>query len=175
MHRTSCGCRRLLGDFSAEARDALRAEGKLSDEDLAQWPLTGEIWATGVLSTIEAFAADWVDPQEDSDDAAWFEGCMRALLALTIRDEAELQADLQLRYPGQTLSREDLIDEACLALQDLRCYWVEHAPRHAPRKRAAGARPQRPLPLRQRQEVQEVSRRGQRAGMTAHPAVPRLR
>jgi uncharacterized protein len=124
----------LLGDFSGEARDALRAEGKLSDEDLAQWPWTGEIWAIGVLSTIEAFAGDWVDPDEGSDDAAWFEGCMRALLALTIRDESELQADLQLRYPGQTLSREDLVDEACLALQDLRCYWVEHAPRHAPRK-----------------------------------------
>ena len=53
---------------------------------------------------------------------------------MTLRDEAALKADLQLRYPGKTLSREDLVDEACIAVQDLRCYWVEHAPRHAPRR-----------------------------------------
>ena len=54
--------------------------------------------------------------------------------ALCLLPMKDLAADLQIRYPGQTLSRDELVDEACLALQDLRCYWVEHAPRHAPRR-----------------------------------------
>jgi uncharacterized protein len=114
--------------------DAPVAEGKLTREEVADRPRLGERWALGVLEVIDTFAADWVDPAPDSEDAAWYDGCLRAVEALTLRDDAALQADLQLRHPGQTPSREDLVDEACIALQDLRCYWVEHAPRHAPRR-----------------------------------------
>jgi uncharacterized protein len=124
----------LLGDYGNQTRDALVAEGKLSAEDAENWPLTGELWALGVLETIDLFAEDWVTPAEDDADAAWFDGSLRAVEALAQRDAAQLAADLALRYPGQQLSRDDLVDEACLALQDLRCYWVEHAPRHAPRR-----------------------------------------
>ena len=124
----------LLGDYGDAARAAVLAEGRLQPEQLDDWPLTGELWALGVLEAIEAFAEDRVAPTGDTDDQAWYDGCLRAIEALTQRDAALLAADLQIRYPGQTLSREDLVDEACLALQDLRCYWVEHAPRHAPRR-----------------------------------------
>ena len=110
------------------------AEGRLQPEQLDDWPLTGELWALGVLESIEAFASDWVAPSDNADDQAWYDGCLRAIEALTQRDAALLAADLQIRYPGQTLTRDELVDEACLALQDLRCYWVEHAPRHAPRR-----------------------------------------
>jgi uncharacterized protein len=124
----------LLGDYSPEARDTLLAEAKITAEQAESWPLTGELWARGVLETIELFADDWVAPTEDDEDAAWFDGSLRAIEALTLRDEAQLAADLQLRYPGQQLGRDELVDEACLALQDLRCYWVDHAPRHGPRR-----------------------------------------
>ena len=124
----------LLGDYSIEARDALVVDGKLSAAQAESWPLTGELWALGVLETIELFADDWAPPTSDDDAAAWYDGSLRAIEALTLRDEAELAADLKLRYPGQQLSRDELVDEACLALQDLRCFWVDHAPRHAPRR-----------------------------------------
>ena len=124
----------LLGDYGSQARDELLAEGRLTAEDAEAWPLTGELWALGVLETIETFADDWAAPGDGEEDAAWYDGCLRAVEALTLRDEAQLAADLKLRYPGQTLTRDELVDEACLALQDLRCYWVEHAPRHAPRR-----------------------------------------
>ena len=136
----------LLTDFGAAQRDALVAEGQLAADEAADLPLTGELWALGVLETIDALADDWVDPEPGSDDAAWYEGCLQALLALTIRDEAELAADLALRYPGKTLQRDELIDEACFALQDLRCYWVEHAPRRAPRRVAPAPGRNEPCP-----------------------------
>ena len=124
----------LLGDYGSEARDALVAEGRLTAEQADDWPLNGELWALGVLETIETFADDWQAPAADDDDLAWYDGCLRAIEALTLRDEAQLAADLELRYPGKTPSRDELVDEACIALQDLRCWWVEHAPSHAPRR-----------------------------------------
>jgi uncharacterized protein len=124
----------LLGDYSTMARAALLAEGQLSAEQAEVWPMTGELWALGVLETIEIVAEDWVAPAADDEDAAWYDGSLRAIEALTLRDEAQLAADLRLRYPGQQLSRDELVDEACLALQDLRCFWVDRAPRHPPRR-----------------------------------------
>ena len=162
---TCCGWRRCWATTAAR-RASAAAEGKLSAEEADEWPLTGELWALGVLETIELFADDWVAPPEDDEDAAWYDGSLRAIEALTQRDAAMLAADLALRYPGQQLSRDELVDEACLALQDLRCYWVDHAPRHAPRRVEPHAGPQRPLPLRQRQEVQEVPRRRRRHALS---------
>jgi len=124
----------LLGDYGAEARDALVAAGQITAEQAEDWPLTGELWALGVLETIDLFADIWVAPADDDEDAAWYDGSLRAIEALTLRDEAQLAADLRLRYPGQQLSRDELVDEGCMALQDLRCYWVDHAPSHAPRR-----------------------------------------
>jgi uncharacterized protein len=124
----------LIQPDSEALRDALLAEGKLDDEEAAQWPLTGELWALGFLEAIDTFVADWPQPDPASEDFDGFHACMAALVALTERDPDALKADLQKRYPGQQLGRDELIDEACLAVQDLRCYWVDHAPRPAPRQ-----------------------------------------
>ncbi len=124
----------LLADFSDDARDGLLAEGKIDAAQAVDFPRTGEIWAVGVLEAIDTFGDDWTPPDVDDDDRAWFDASLRSIVALTIRDEAELVADLRKRYPGQTLDRDALVDEACYALQDLRCFWVDHAPRHAPRR-----------------------------------------
>jgi uncharacterized protein len=136
----------LLADFSPQRRDELLAEGALDADQAADFPFTGEIWAAGVLQAIDSFADNWKLPDLSSDDAAWFDASLRCIIALTIRDEAELAADLKLRYPGKTLDREALVDEACYALQDLRCFWVEHAPRHAPRRVAAAPGRNDPCP-----------------------------
>ncbi len=120
----------LLVDYGDAARDA----GQPETEPPADLPRIGELWAVGVLETIDAFGDDWRLPDVDDGDRAWFDASLRAIAALTIRDDAELAADMQLRYPGKALDRDALIDEACYALQDLRCFWIDHAPRHAPRR-----------------------------------------
>jgi uncharacterized protein len=126
----------LMAQYGDAMRDQLLAEGKLTPEDAEQWPLTGELWAAAFLDTVDAFPDVWKQPDPDpgSEDDVWFNGCMAAVTALTVRDATALQAELQLRYPGQDLSREELVDEACMAVQDLRCYWVDHAPRPATRR-----------------------------------------
>jgi uncharacterized protein len=124
----------LITFIDAAARAELLAEGKLTPEELAEWPLDGEVWAIGFLQTVRAFAEDWRQPDPDDADAEWFATSLRTLLALTQRDAAQLQEELRELFPGQTLSRDDLIDEACFAVQDLRCYWLDRATRTAPRR-----------------------------------------
>ena len=92
----------LLGDYGSEARDALVAEGKLSAEEVEDWPLTGELWALGVLETIQTFAEDWVAPAEDDEDTAWYDGSLRAIEALAQRDAAQLAADLRCATPASS-------------------------------------------------------------------------
>lgn len=134
----------LLADYSDAARDALLASGEL--QDAADWPLTGEAWAQGVLEAIDAFAADWPEPHADDEDAAWFASCVRRIALLTLADETERDAERERLFPGQVLSRDDLVDEACFALQDLRLYWVDNAPRPAPRSVAAAPGRNDPCP-----------------------------
>lgn len=123
----------LIDDFDPAQRDALLAEGKLQPEDVVDWPLTGEGWAIGFLDVVTRLADDWQPPADD-DAGAELDGCLRCIEALTERDEAKLKADLQVRYRGKQPSRDELIDEACFAVQDLRCLWLEHPLRTEPRR-----------------------------------------
>jgi len=55
-------------------------------------------------------------------------------VALALTPDSDEAREHAARYwPGQEPSREDLLAEACFAVQDLRIYWVDHAPRPATR------------------------------------------
>jgi uncharacterized protein len=55
------------------------------------------------------------------------------IVMLTIHDAAELDKLREEMFPGEKLERDDLIQEALFAVQDLRCYWVQNAPKPATR------------------------------------------
>ena len=127
----------IAADLDDAERQRLLDDGELSEEELADLPRTGELWALGFLDAVERFPQDWVAPKPDAEDAFVHDDALGAIAALVLPDE-ELRADLEERYPGQTLDREELIDEACFAAQDLRVYWLDHAPK-APTRRVAAA------------------------------------
>jgi uncharacterized protein len=118
----------LIADYGDEMREQLRAEGVLSEDELADLPPNGAIWAEGFLDATKAFARDWPEPDVSTDDGQAYDDALMGIVALTL-DEADLAQYLAEQYPGQTLGRDDLIDEACYAVQDLRVYWLDHAPR----------------------------------------------
>ena len=124
----------LIDDFDPAERDALLAEGKIGAEEAADWPLTGEGWAIGFLDVVDRLAADWQPPGAGGEAELELQALLRCIEALAERDAARLQADLGVRYPGKQLDRDALIDEACFAVQDLRGFWLDHAPRPAPRR-----------------------------------------
>jgi uncharacterized protein len=124
----------LMEDVDPARIELLVAEGKLSAEQAADWPLTGEIWAAGFLHVVSALPDDWQVPSGDDEAQRVHDSALRCVAALVERDATKLQADLAIRYPGQTPSRDELIDEACYAVQDLRLLWLDLQPRPAPRR-----------------------------------------
>lgn len=122
----------LIETFDLAQREELLAKGRISAEEAKDWPPEGEVWAAAFLEVVDRLVDDWqVAP--GSGDAAELEAGLRCIEALTERDESTLAADLAIRYPGRHLSRDELIDEACFAVQDLRCFWLEQRTRPAPR------------------------------------------
>ncbi|HMM86229.1 MAG: UPF0149 family protein [Gammaproteobacteria bacterium] len=121
----------LIVDYSDEVRAELAAEGRFTDDEIAQLPANGTVWADGFVDALEAFAGDWPEPDRTTEHGRFYDDCLMGVIALTLTG-ADLDAYLADRYPGQTLDRDDLIDEACYCVQDLRVYWLDHAPTHAP-------------------------------------------
>jgi uncharacterized protein len=90
----------------------------------------GAVWAHGFLAAVETFAQDWPPPDDDTDDGRQAINALAAITALTL-DPEPLAADLARRRAGWAPTRDELIDDACWAVQDLRCHAIDHAPRPA--------------------------------------------
>jgi uncharacterized protein len=105
-------------------RQAFVTQGFGSAEQAADELRPGVAWSRGFAAAVEHFAADWVAPPPEADDAQRFHGAMQC-----IRD---LQAPASRAIAAA--DRDAQIEAACLAAQQLRLYWVDHAPKPATRR-----------------------------------------
>lgn len=122
----------LMMELDADDLERLRAEG-VSESDLADLARTGEVWAAGFLDAIGDFEADWPEP-EDEADAEVLDACLGPVAALML-DEDDLRAEAEQHYEGQTLTRDQWIDEAIMGVQDARLFWLDHPPPAPPQRR----------------------------------------
>ncbi len=113
-----------------EDPDALQLSPLLLAADDEAGPALGSDWAAGFLAVAE-------DPQwgwQEGVDAETVAALLDPLRALQM-DAALLQDWISGHYKGaEPPSREQLVDDACYAVQDLRLWWMENAPRTAPRR-----------------------------------------
>ena len=118
-------------DKTRLVEDGTIAAGSEDDEI----PLTGEIWAHGFMDVVQGFPDDWREPDESAEDgiADAYDEVLARIAMLTLHDPADLAKTLEEMYLGEKLERDDLIQEALYAVQDLRCYWVQNAPKPATR------------------------------------------
>lgn len=91
----------------------------------------GEDWGRGFIAAVDE--AHWGWGEAAARDADDLEEALTAIRALSW-DAAALDAFIAEHAPGKTPTRDDLVDDACYAVQDLRLWWIEHAPRTAPRR-----------------------------------------
>jgi uncharacterized protein len=123
----------LWMEITDEERQRLVDEGAMPEEEVA-FLHTGALWAQGFLDAVQAFPEIWIEP---SDDAAAmdFGVLLDQIAALLLPPGSEeARAHAALYWPQGEPSRDDLLSEACWAVQDLRTYWVDHAPRPATRR-----------------------------------------
>jgi uncharacterized protein len=109
--------------------DRLQLAALLLTPDEEEGVQLGADWAEGFRAVVADPAWGWQATPEGEAVAAML-GPVEALLL----DEAALQAWTAEHYRGEPPTREQLIDDAGYAVQDLRLWWLENAPRTAPRR-----------------------------------------
>ena len=134
----------VMLEWTDEDKAQLVEDGTIeagSEDD--EIPLNGEIWAHGFMDVVEQFTDDWPEPDDsiEEDMAEAFDGCLARIGLLTLHDPEVLAKEVEDMFPGEKMERDDLIQEALYAVQDLRCYWVQNAPKTA--TRVVGAQPGR--------------------------------
>ena len=101
----------------------------------------GVEWAAGFLQAVEAMPELWAVPPDEEAGPA-FAQAFRQIEALLLPPGGDdYAAHLAEFYPDRAVkgepTRDDLLAEACLSVQDLRMHWVDFLPRTEPRRVAA--------------------------------------
>lgn len=125
----------LLAEIGDDERRRLVDEGVLTADDAALMQ-TGAVWAQGFLDAVESFPAIWTEP-EDDESGADHDALLDRIVALLLPAGGEdLRGHLAEHWPDRDRDpdRDDLVAEACWAVQDLRLYWVDHAPKPGQRR-----------------------------------------
>ena len=117
--------------------EAIRQEmvdaGHIGADEVQAMLQTGLLWAEGFMAAIDAFDGGWPEPDIDTEEGRWYDDCLMRVIALTL-DARNLAEHLAANYPGETIERDQLVDEAVFGVQDLRLYWLDHAPKPPPRR-----------------------------------------
>jgi len=113
-------------DAAAVAADAASAPGPADDA----LPRSGLEWVRGFLSIVDDPAWGWDRAPADEG----YEISLAVLRALALDDVQACRTRLPALLVDPDLSPEGLIDQACWQAQDLRLWWIENAPRTAPRR-----------------------------------------
>ncbi len=123
----------LMSEVTDEDRQRLVDEAGISAEDAALIQ-TGGLWAQGFLDGMEAHPDIWVEPA-DQDMADTFGEAIDQVAALLMPADSDEFAEHLATYPAdQQPTRGDLVDEALFAVQMLRIYWLDNAPKPTTRR-----------------------------------------
>jgi uncharacterized protein len=124
----------LMQQWDDESRRELVDEGLANAEQAATFH-TGAVWADGFFAAIEDFASDWPEPDPKSELGPVFGELLDTVAALGLDPASEeFRAFAKRGWKDADPTRDELIDEACFAVQELRLYWLDHAPKPAPRR-----------------------------------------
>jgi uncharacterized protein len=123
----------LMIELSEEDKQRLVDEGHVKAEEVALLEQTGEVWAVGFLDATQDFPKDWPEPDLETEEGQLYDETLLRIASLTMDDD-ELKEVFEELYEGEELSRDELIQEALYAAQDLRLYWLDHAPKPPPRR-----------------------------------------
>jgi uncharacterized protein len=93
----------------------------------------GALWAEGFLSAVDLFADIWAEP-DDAEARAWLAELLADIEALLKPTAADAPVPPAPSGEPPLTPREAAIDRALFAAQDLRLFWLDHAPKPATRR-----------------------------------------
>ncbi|MET0382279.1 MAG: UPF0149 family protein [Burkholderiaceae bacterium] len=128
----------VMLEWSDEDKAEAVAEGEVAPDDI---PHVGGIWAFGFMDVVNEFTDDWPAQDVETEAGQAFRDVLMRIALLTLHDPQEFEKLREELYATETPERDELIQEALFAVQDLRCHWVENAPK--PQTRRVEAAPGR--------------------------------
>ena len=126
----------LYDEWTDEDREEIRQQGK-DGAEAADTLQTGCLWASGFMACVEDFADDWPSPadSDDSPEAEGYRAVTQLISCLTLSPQDEsYRAFVASQWQKDPPTRDELLDEVCYAVQDLRVYWLSHGPKPAQRR-----------------------------------------
>jgi uncharacterized protein len=123
----------LIAEITDEDRRLLVEQDGLSADDVAAFQ-TGGLWAEGFFDGVEAFPDLWAEPSDEEASELFKQAFDQIAALLMPPDSDEWKAHLASHYPKGAPTRDDLLAEACMSVQDLRLFWVDFAPRPETRR-----------------------------------------
>src|SRR4051812_8180446 len=127
----------VMLEWTDEDKAQLVADGEIAaGEEDDEIPLTGEVWAHGFMEVVTTFVEDWKEPDEGDELAQAYDDCLARIAMLTLHDAEELAKVKTELFEADAadMTHDDLLQEALYAVQDLRCFWVQNAPKVEPRR-----------------------------------------
>ncbi len=134
-----------MAEWADADRSRLVEEEGFSAEEAAGMR-TGALWAQGFLDGVHALPEVWALPTQDEAAAMFSEALDQVGALLLPEGSEELAAHLAKHYPKGAPDRDELVAEACMAVQDLRMLWVDFAPKPETRRVAAAPGRNDPCP-----------------------------
>jgi uncharacterized protein len=118
----------------ADRLQVQQAEG-LSEADARQLQ-TGAVWGGGFMAAVRQLVSQWGQPSDaDDEQTQLFLELLQQVDALGMAPASEAWQRHQAQfYPQGAPERDALITEACFAVQELRLWWFDHAPRPETRR-----------------------------------------
>jgi len=122
----------LMQVWDEASRQQVVDEGLGTAEDAAQLH-TGASWALGFFRALDDLVADWPDAEPDDELAELYGELLETVAALAMDPHSEeFRAFAAKGWKEADPTRDELVDEACFAAQDLRIWWIDHPPKRAP-------------------------------------------
>ena len=123
----------LMSEWTDADRERLVQEEGVQAEDAASMQ-TAALWAQGFLDAVEVQPEHWLVPADD--EAADAVAAMLAQIAALLIPpcDEEYKAHVAIFFPRGEPTRDDLLEQALWAAQDLRVFWADHAPRPPTRR-----------------------------------------
>jgi uncharacterized protein len=121
----------LMSEYPQDEIAEKLAEGLITAEQ-AMGLQTGGGWARGFGQAVLDFEDDWEVFEEGTPEFDVIDFTVQAVLALTQTNREALSEFCEEAYGSADISRDDLIAQAMLSVQDLRLFWLEHPPKSIP-------------------------------------------
>jgi len=116
----------LITEFDEATKAELLSSGVLREDQLADLPDVGVMWAEGFMQAVDDFEDAWYVNEDDSEPGQMLDTLLLAVAVLAMPEGTQRQRYIEDSYePEDEVTQDVLLDDALFSVQDLRLFWLQ--------------------------------------------------